>query len=55
MALYTHHLPRWKRDEVEEIKRGIQEHPVVGIVNMHGIPASQVRHIPGGTSAAQRG
>ncbi|WOX58417.1 50S ribosomal protein L10 [Methanoculleus receptaculi] len=45
MALYTHHLPRWKRDEVEEIKRGIQEHPVVGIVNMHGIPASQVQDI----------
>jgi len=45
MALYTHHLPRWKRDEVEEIKRGIKEHSVVGIVNMHGIPASQVQHI----------
>jgi len=45
MALYTHHLPRWKKEEVEEIKRGIEEHTLVGVVDMYGIPASQVQHI----------
>jgi large subunit ribosomal protein L10 len=45
MALYTHHLPRWKKEEVEEIKRGIEEHSLVGVVDMYGIPASQVQQI----------
>jgi large subunit ribosomal protein L10 len=45
MALYTHHLPRWKREEVEEIKHGIEEHTLVGVVDMYGIPASQVQQI----------
>ncbi|WOX55014.1 MULTISPECIES: 50S ribosomal protein L10 [unclassified Methanoculleus] len=45
MALYTHHLPKWKKDEVDEIKRGIGEHSLVGVVDMYGIPASQVQHI----------
>ncbi len=45
MALYTHHLPKWKKDEVDEIKRGIEEHTLVGVVDMYGIPASQIQHI----------
>ena len=45
MALYTHHLPRWKKEEVEAIKRGIEEHALVGVVDMYGIPASQVQQI----------
>ncbi len=45
MALYTHHLPKWKKDEVNEIKRGIEEHTLVGVVDMYGIPASQIQHI----------
>ena len=45
MALYTQHLPRWKKDEVEEIRRGIEEHSLVGVVDMYGIPASQVQQI----------
>jgi len=45
MALYTHHLPRWKKEEVDEIKRGVEEHTLVGVVDMYGIPASQVQHI----------
>ncbi|MDV2481377.1 50S ribosomal protein L10 [Methanoculleus sp. Wushi-C6] len=45
MALYTHHLPRWKKEEVEEIKRGIEEHTLVGVVDMYGIPASQIQQI----------
>lgn len=45
MALYTHHLPRWKKEEVEAIKRGVAEHTLVGVVDMYGIPASQVQQI----------
>ncbi len=45
MALYTQNLPRWKKEEVEEIKRGIEEHTLVGLVDMYGIPASQVQQI----------
>ncbi|MBP7411249.1 MAG: 50S ribosomal protein L10 [Methanoculleus sp.] len=45
MALYTHHLPRWKKEEVDAIKRGVEEHTLVGVVDMYGIPASQVQHI----------
>lgn len=45
MALYTRHLPKWKRDEVEEIKRQIKEFKAVGLVDMHGIPAHQLQLI----------
>jgi len=45
MALYTRHLPKWKWDEVEEIKRHIKEFKAVGLVDMHGIPAHQLQLI----------
>lgn len=45
MALYTHHLPAWKRKQVEEIKQHFADYPVIGLVDMHGIPASQLQHI----------
>ncbi|QSZ66974.1 50S ribosomal protein L10 [Methanofollis aquaemaris] len=45
MGLYTHHLPAWKREQVEEIKQRFAEYPVVGLVDMHGIPASQLQDI----------
>ncbi|MCK8518174.1 50S ribosomal protein L10 [Methanoculleus sp. 7T] len=45
MAVYTRHLPRWKKEEVDEIKRGVEEYTLVGVVDMYGIPASQVQHI----------
>jgi large subunit ribosomal protein L10 len=45
MAVYTHHLPRWKRDEVGKIKRCAGEYTLVGLVDMYGIPASQVQQI----------
>lgn len=45
MTLYTSNLPRWKREEVDEIKRGVEEHTLVGLVDMYGIPASQVQQI----------
>jgi len=45
MALYTAHLPKWKRDEIAEIKRLSAEYKLTGLVDMYGIPARQVQDI----------
>jgi len=45
MALYTHHLPAWKRKEVEEIKADTRNYTLIGLVDMYGIPASQLQQI----------
>ena len=45
MAVYTHHLPAWKKDEVAEIKKYAKEYPLIGLVDMYGIPAQQVQQI----------
>ena len=45
MALYTHHLPKWKRDEVERIKAWAKEYAVLSLVDVHGIPAAQLQGI----------
>lgn len=45
MALYTHHLPAWKRREVEDIKSDAGKYTLVGLVDMYGIPASQLQQI----------
>ncbi len=45
MALYTAHLPKWKKDEISEIKRLSGEFRLMGLVDMYGIPARQVQDI----------
>jgi large subunit ribosomal protein L10 len=45
MTLYTSHLPQWKQDEVAEIKRLAEKYAVVGLVDLYGIPASQLQHM----------
>jgi large subunit ribosomal protein L10 len=45
MALYTHRLPDWKRDEVEDIKKNAKKYKLIGLVDMYGIPAQQVQQI----------
>jgi len=45
MALYTHHLPAWKKDEVADIKKNAKEYKLVGLVDIYGIPAQQVQQI----------
>ncbi len=45
MALYTRHLPGWKRDEVEQIKRWAKGYAVISLVDVHGIPAAQLQGI----------
>ncbi|WP_321506073.1 50S ribosomal protein L10 [uncultured Methanoregula sp.] len=45
MAVYTHHLPAWKKDEVADIKKNAKEYKLIGLVDMYGIPAQQVQQI----------
>ncbi len=45
MALYTHHLPEWKKKEVDAIREQAAKFKLVGLVDMYGIPASQVQQI----------
>ena len=45
MAIYSHHLPQWKKDEVEEIMALSKEYRLTGLVDLHGIPASQLQHM----------
>jgi large subunit ribosomal protein L10 len=45
MAVYTHHLPAWKKDEVAEIRKHAKEYTLIGLVDMYGIPAQQVQQI----------
>ena len=45
MALYTHHLPSWKKDEVADIKKNAKKFTLIGLVDIYGIPAQQVQQI----------
>jgi len=45
MALYTHHLPAWKKDEVSAIKKNAKDFKLIGLVDIYGIPAQQVQQI----------
>ena len=45
MAVYTRHLPQWKQDEVEEVKKYVQEYALIGIIDTFGIPATQFQQI----------
>jgi large subunit ribosomal protein L10 len=45
MAIYTHHLPAWKKDEVAELTKHAKEYTLIGLVDMYGIPAQQVQQI----------
>ena len=45
MAIYTAHLPAWKREEVEKIKELANSHDLIGLVDIYGIPAKQFQQI----------
>ena len=45
MAIYTHHLPAWKREEVESIVENAGKHELIGLVDVYGIPARQFQQI----------
>ena len=37
------HIPKWKKDEIEDIKRLITSHSSIGIVGVTGIPSNQLQ------------
>lgn len=37
------HIPQWKKDEVEEIKKLISTYSLTGVVGVRGIPSSQLQ------------
>jgi len=45
MALYTSHLPQWKKAEIEAVKKYTDEYDLVGLVDLHGVPGSQLQHM----------
>lgn len=45
MVIYTHHLPAWKRNEVESIVENAGKHELIGLVDIYGIPAKQFQQI----------
>jgi len=45
MAICTQHLPQWKKDEIEEIQKKATGYAVVGLVDLYGIPATQLQQI----------
>ena len=46
MAAEIHHsvhIPQWKKDEIEDIKKLMSTYSSIGIVGVHGIPSSQLQ------------
>lgn len=41
------HVAQWKRERVEELIKVLAKHPVVGIVDLYGIPAKQLAKMRG--------
>jgi len=39
------HVAKWKKEEVKELRQLISEYPVVGVVNMAGVPGRQIQRI----------
>ncbi len=39
------HVAQWKKDEVKELKRLINEYPVIGVVNTGSVPGKQIQKI----------
>ncbi len=38
-------VPRWKKDEVDELTKMLESSPVIGVVNIEGIPARQMQQM----------
>lgn len=43
LAHHSIHIPKWKKDEIEDIKNLISTHSSIGVVGVHGIPSSQLQ------------
>ncbi|MCL7475372.1 MAG: 50S ribosomal protein L10 [Methanosarcinales archaeon] len=42
---HSEHIPKWKKDEIEEIKAKINEYPLVGLIGIHGLPSKQFQQM----------
>ncbi|MDF1557024.1 MAG: 50S ribosomal protein L10 [ANME-2 cluster archaeon] len=42
---HSEHIPKWKKDEIEDIKSKINEYPVVGLIGIHGLPSKQFQQM----------
>ncbi len=40
---HSEHIPKWKRDEIQNIKDLINDYPLFGVVGIGGIPAKQLQ------------
>ncbi|MCZ7397277.1 MAG: 50S ribosomal protein L10 [Candidatus Methanoperedens sp.] len=43
VAHHSVHIPQWKKDEIEVIKKLMTSYSAVGIVGVHGIPSNQLQ------------
>jgi len=41
----TAHIPKWKTDEIEDIKAKVEQHSVVGMLGIHGMPSKQFQQM----------
>ncbi len=42
---HSEHIPKWKKDEIEDIKDKINEYPVIGLIGIHGLPSKQFQQM----------
>ena len=42
---HSSHIPKWKIDEIEDIKTNIKKYPVIGLVGIHGLPSKQLQQM----------
>ena len=42
---HSMHIPKWKKDEIRDIKSNIRDYPVVGLVGIHGMPSKQFQQM----------
>lgn len=42
---HSMHIPKWKKDEIRNIKTNVRDYPVVGLVGIHGLPSKQFQQM----------
>jgi large subunit ribosomal protein L10 len=43
VAHHSIHIPQWKKDEIEEIKKNLTSYSSIGVVGIRGIPSNQLQ------------
>jgi len=43
LAHHSIHIPQWKKDEIEEIKKNLKSYSSIGVVGIRGIPSNQLQ------------